>query len=165
MQFWGRMASGMLFMCEGHIFLQLRSADVEESGVWGIPGGALEGGWYQFQTRPNGIEPPTLTDDDIQDLWDSAVRETEEEVGYFPSNYRILDTVINWVKNTNFPYVTFILDIPVEEKEAIIASVREVEESGQWESEANDWFPGNELPQDVHHGVEYVLDKWKSKQT
>lgn len=162
MQFWGRMASGILFVCEGEVFLHLRSADVADSGTWGIPGGALKDGWYNFPVRSKGVKPPSLMKRDFSVLWESAIREVEEEVGYFPEDFKVVDRIVNWVKNTNFPYVTFIVEIPVHERQAIIEAAQGTQEE-QRESEDSGWFSNEELPENIHHGVEYVLNQWKTQ--
>ena len=42
---WGTMASGVMFVNNGKMLLQLRGA-VEDSGTWGVPGGALDGEFF-----------------------------------------------------------------------------------------------------------------------
>ena len=69
---WGWVGAGILLLRQApdglEVFLGLRSEDVLEPFVWGMPGGQV---------------PPDYRETE-EDIRESAVREFEEEVGYFP---------------------------------------------------------------------------------
>lgn len=62
---WGKRAAGLILQREdsGEIFLTLRSQEVMDPGLWGIPGGRVEPG---------------------EDPFDAAVKESIEELGSLP---------------------------------------------------------------------------------
>ena len=154
---WGMMASGMLFRNRGNVFLQLRSGDVEDGGVWGIPGGALKGteGYYESEDLPR----PVLNQQALLQLWNSAVDEVYEEVGYDINfdDQRFFGSqkVVNW--KDNFPYVTFIVD--VSDKEAKLLEEAVAHEDFEWESAGHQWHGLNDLPETIHPGVQYALEE------
>lgn len=90
--YWGKQASGVLlikFINKKPFFhVTQRSEHVEDSYLWGPPGGAVP---------------------DNADLLDSAIRETVEEIGGFPIKYKVLDKY-EWKSPTgNFKYTTFVI--------------------------------------------------------
>lgn len=85
---WGDRAAGLLIQRgDGRILLVLRSQDVLDPGVWGIPGG--------------GIKPG-------QDAEDGARRETYEELGELPSLKIVKKNVY---KSGEFQYTTFLAKV------------------------------------------------------
>ena len=74
---WGLAGSGVLYYCpeDNTILLLLRSNEVEDPGIWGIPGGAVKGteGYHSEET-----ESPEFDEETLQD---SALTEVEEEIG------------------------------------------------------------------------------------
>ena len=154
---WGQMGSGIMFRHNGQILLQHRSSEVEESGQIGIPGGALAGteGWYDSKSIPT----PEIDDETLSLLWNSALKEVEEELGGVPKiSQEQVRHVINWIDN--WPYVTFVVDLNSDQVDFID---RILEDGGEnWEAENHNWYPENERPDNLHHGVEYVLDELRS---
>ena len=91
-EFWGSQGSGILFV-RNHpqygvqILAILRSPQVQEPGTWGTSGGAV----------PQG-----------EDLFVSALRETEEELGSLPPFRRMSEWT--WESGGSFRYVNYILE-------------------------------------------------------
>ena len=69
------------------ILLLLRSKHVTEGGTWGIPGGAVEEG---------------------EDPFDSALRETEEEMKLSIDSYDLLGQTVFQDDEDGFKYTTYI---------------------------------------------------------
>lgn len=82
---WGRRAAGLLIerIDTGHILLVLRSGEVMDPGLWGIPGGRVEAG-----------------EDDLE----GAFMEAEEELGALPDVQVVGQTEM---KSGDFTYTTF----------------------------------------------------------
>ena len=89
---WGRRAAGLLIerSDNGQILLLLRSAEVMDPGLWGIPGGRVEPG-----------------ESDLE----AALAETEEELGGFPSLQVIGEKSM---RSGDFTYTTFFASMPGE---------------------------------------------------
>lgn len=93
--FWGSRGSGVLFVRNhpqfGPQLLMIhRSRHVEEPNTWGVPGGAV----------PKNEE----------DLFQSALRETTEEIGVLPPHRQVTQYV--WQQpGGNFTFTTFILQV------------------------------------------------------
>jgi len=126
--YWGRAGAGLLLLCEGRVFLTLRSSEVNEPGTWGIPGGTLHPG----DTALTG-----------------AVRESEEELGALPEFQRISDVIYN---DRGFTYTTIVCSVDPEDVDGW-----EVELN--WENDDARWFPVVELPEPLHFGMEYLVQK------
>ena len=94
--YWGRRASGVLFT-RNHpnfgwqLLATKRSLDVEEPNTWGVTGGAI----------------PAHEDDSFA----SAMRETMEEIGTVPQNYRLIDEYVWQAPNGTFTYTTYIVEV------------------------------------------------------
>jgi len=94
---WGSEAAGVLFVArdpEGwrHVLLTLRSKEVDDPGVWGIPGGRVEPG-----------RASTLV---------NALRETCEELGPIPRAVRRTFQIVgeDVYHSGGFTYTTFIIE-------------------------------------------------------
>lgn len=161
---WGQMASGVMFRHNGRVLLQARSENVEDGGAWGVPGGALKGteGIYESEELPE----PELNDRTIKELWNSAMTEVQEELGFVPKleQSQIQSSLKNRVENRidNFVYVTFIVDISDEQASQIQSALAEGSDEN-WENEGHEWFEQDFVPSNIHPGVEYVLNKIKDK--
>lgn len=159
-QVWGKMASGIMFRHNGeNYFLQERSFDVEDSGVWGVPGGALRGteGMYDSERLPK----PNLNRATMKKLWDSALRETMEEVGSLPEfDYnsefdKILAEKKYYIGGVdNFAYVTFVVDLTDEQVRGW-----EIEHGYSEEALDHQWFSKSDLPENLHPGVQDFFDQ------
>jgi 8-oxo-dGTP pyrophosphatase MutT (NUDIX family) len=80
-------SAGILFFSNKRILLIKRSKYVSESGTWGIPGGGAE------SKEQNALQ--------------TALRETEEEIGFVP-DFDILEKHVR-VKKSGKEYVTFVV--------------------------------------------------------
>lgn len=137
MQYWtgglskGR-AAGIAFTCQedNTMLLAFRSARVMQPLSWGFPGGAIE---------PDESE------------WEGAKREVEEELGGLPNNMKSLTATTFEDPAANFTYTTFIVNIPLLDKEkwSIILN---------WENTDSNWFNINSLPSPLHFGVKSVFE-------
>lgn len=140
---WGKAGSGILYHCpdDQTVMLLERSSDVEDPGLWGIPGGAIKGtdGYYD-ENEDEG------EDFDEETLRSSAHTETEEEIGHLPEGGRNAGSVT--IPFGNFKFTTFLVEVDSEQKMAIMASARL-----NWESTDIEWFPISRLPRNVHPGV------------
>jgi septum formation protein len=133
---WCNQASGVLLTTGERILLLLRSEKVTEGGTWGIPGGAIEDG---------------------EDPFESALRESEEEMELAIDSYKVLDQIIFQDDEDGFKYTTYILKIPEEltEKEIIL----------NWENDDYNWVDQDWIENNahkLHSGVMYILEKkWR----
>ncbi len=152
-QVWGKMGSGIMLRHQGKIFLQLRSQEVEDSGVWGVPGGALRGTEGMYDSKE--IAKPQVIEEMLIKLWNSAIREVNEEVGVdidlTEDQFTNSKKTFNFVDN--FLFVTFVVDITDEQKDLLDSS-----KVLNWESEDHGWFQSNNLPENLHPGVEFSLN-------
>ena len=94
---WGNAGSGILFTTGRRILLLHRSPDVLEPGTWGIPGGAV----------------PQSDDGSFMDFYESAKKETKEELGSVPA-HTVVDEYV--YEEEGFIYTTYIAK--VSEKDA-----------------------------------------------
>lgn len=152
-QFWGSAGAGIFFVCreDGTGLLLLRSEQVEQPKTWGISGGAM--GQEDF------VDPDSENNDygfDEEDFWDAAKRETIEEIGYFPASFSIEGKTT--YRRGSFNYITFIVNVPLVEKQKMQSGVQL-----NWESDEHRWFPINSLRgmKDLHFGVDYTLRNHK----
>lgn len=76
---------------------------------------------------------------------EAAIRETIEETGSIPQ-FKIINKVI--FRSNDFKYTTYV---------AHIDSVWPI--TLNWEHSAYNWFDINHLPENMHHGVNYVLQR------
>jgi hypothetical protein len=141
---YGKAGAGIMFFCENQILLLLRSPAVEEPGTWGIPGGSVAGeGWFESTAH-------TKVDLDIDVFWNGALGETREELGSVPTSIEPFDHVI--FKEGGFIYVTFLVRISPLQKDRWDFTFN-------WENTDADWFDIDDLPDDLHFGVQYVINK------
>lgn len=144
--FWGKFGAGVLFVCsvDNSVMLALRSQDVQEPGTWGITGGSCSGeGFYGDDEESGG---------GVDDAWDCAVRETEEELDYFPKKYEVVGQVI--YEKGSFRYTTFVVDVSLAEKKNISSK-----SNLNWENDAIEWFDVNKAvaKKGLHFGVRHVF--------
>ncbi len=168
-QSWGRAGAGIMFVCrqDNTAMLLLRSMDVEDPEVWGMPGGAVKGteGYHDEGHASQGMKFSK------QRLWKTAYDETMEEIGMFPKDYKahphpvVFDT--NPSSPNSFKYYTFVVDIPITEKQNI-----EEHHQLNWENNHLMWYPIQTLMAKVqsdtphpefeggrlHRGVAHALD-------
>lgn len=146
-RFWGRAGAGILFVCESDetLMLVLRSQDVEQPGTWGIPGGACgEDGFFDEGERSDISE---------EEAWRCAVKETKEELQYFPKKWKV--TGIVEYRKEDFVYRTFIVNVSAAEKKNLSRKSRL-----NWENDALEWrklSAVNPDDADLHFGVRHVL--------
>jgi 8-oxo-dGTP pyrophosphatase MutT (NUDIX family) len=130
---WGNAGSGILFTTGDRILLLKRSPEVEEPRTWGIPGGAV----------------PQTRDGDFMDAYESAKRETQEEIGTLPAHNCIDEYVY---EEEGFRYTTFICEVTEDEAEALRPVFN-------WENEDYAWVNLDELGDyDLHFGVLELLN-------
>ena len=179
---WGKAGAGILFTCreDGTAMLLMRSGSVLDPYMWGVPGGAVKGteGHYDDDDSADANE---FSD---EQLWDTARGETVQELygvdehdfdssdQYFPQQYSrhpekvIFDT--NPANPNSFKYYTYVVDIPLAEKQKI-----EQRATLNWENDEMKWMPISELMSHVtpvgggharlndgsklHKGVSHVL--------
>jgi 8-oxo-dGTP pyrophosphatase MutT (NUDIX family) len=156
-EFWGRAGSGILFVAnDDTVLLTLRSSHVMQPGTWGIPGGAVAGteGYHESDEG----ERFKFT---YQQAWKSAVRETKEEIGYFPQKYSELGYV--QFEQGTFVFVTFLVGVDQVEQLNIAAKAR----LDPHEATDMAWFPLSrlkryknykQLERSLHFGVKHVMD-------
>ena len=144
--YWGRGGAGIMFTCveDDTILLLKRAGWVAQGGTWGVAGGAVEDGWVSTPI----VDP--IVDRSV--FVSTALREAEEECGSLPPGFSMGDVVNETTfEDEGFRYVTFVVDIALEQKEA-------------WDLVSNDgetsefrWFPRGALPGNLHFGVRYTL--------
>ena len=161
-QFWGKEASGCLFFCpeDRTVLLALRSHYVEQPNTWGIPGGAIK-------TEDSDENDNIFSEEETQgyqhvhhDLsFESAKRETEEELGVFPASFNKVDQTI--FQQGGFRYTTFVLAVTAKEKAAFSKQIHL-----NWENTKSQWFSTTQMPINLHFGVEYLKNNnslWRKK--
>lgn len=130
---WGRRAAGLLMMRgDGRVLLVLRSQEVLDPGVWGIPGGRIEPG-YEAE--------------------DAAVQEALEELGSLP--VMKISRKRNVYKSGDFQYTTFLALVP--EKAAVAW-----QPVLNWENDDWGWFLTGDLPSPMHPNVKKVIREFLS---
>jgi 8-oxo-dGTP pyrophosphatase MutT (NUDIX family) len=149
---WGRAGSGILYYCkkDGTVLLLLRSGDVMDPYMWGIPGGAVKGteGMYDDEDE--------MEEFNNDHLFSSANMEVEEEMRYLPTGNVIGQTSTS---KGNFVYTTFIIDVSLQEKDKINSNIEL-----NWESNDSKWFKIDDLPKNVHPGVKTAIQQFVSTQ-
>jgi len=147
---WGLAGAGTLYYCpeDDSVLLLKRSSQVEDPGMWGIPGGAVKSG----RTDVEGIEDEWYENEDVapdyseEELRGAAMDETEEELGYIPEHDSADD--YHTTVNNNFPYTTFLMVVTSQQKTMISRNIRL-----NWESDEDRWFGLKFLPRNIHPGV------------
>lgn len=127
--YYGRSGSGLMLFSPDlrRVLLELRSNEVEEPGTWGNPGGKTEG----------------------RDLYQSALRETEEELGRVPLHAVFGEVVY---RDGEFSYTTFLAALDPSEEGW------EPDELN-WESDDAAWFDVTSMPEDLHFGVRHIMQR------
>jgi len=89
---WGKRAAGLLIerIDTKAVFLVLRSAEVLDPGLWGIPGGRVEPGETEL---------------------DAAIQESSEELGTLPHFHVLSEKAMT---SGEFTYTTFFATMPGE---------------------------------------------------
>jgi 8-oxo-dGTP pyrophosphatase MutT (NUDIX family)/oligoribonuclease (3'-5' exoribonuclease)/predicted nucleotidyltransferase len=128
---WGTQASGIMFICDGKVLLLKRADWTMDPGLWGIAGGAV----------------PVDKSGQPKDVKQSAMDEVSEEMGGLPPHTDTGKSSVYQAED-GFKYTTFVFEVP-ETFEPILNS----------EHERAQWFPLNELPEDIHPGVMWSLNK------
>lgn len=144
---WGRQGVGVLLTTGSKILLMLRSSEVLDPGLWGIPGGAVR---VDHETG------------DPEDLYAAASNELQEEAGLqiSPRELRRMQVGETVFKDGGFRYTTFIVHVP---EEFLDKRVRL-----NWESDESDWieeFQLDELSEMglLHPGVEFTVNISRDK--
>lgn len=93
--YWGSQGSGCLFFRKHpqsgfQILITKRGAGVDEPNTWGTTGGAV---------------PPG------QDLFEMAKEETIEELGSFPSDYKVVNEWTYKAEGGTFTYTNYIIEV------------------------------------------------------
>jgi 8-oxo-dGTP pyrophosphatase MutT (NUDIX family) len=148
-RFWGRSGAGILFHCTGDdtYLLVLRSAQVEQPGTLGIPGGAC--GKEGMFTGKEGKQIGEAQ------AWGCAMRETKEELSWWPKSKQVVSVVL--FKKANFQYQTFIVDIPASEKAEAARAIQL-----NWENDEFIWMSIPEMVEaheQLHFGMQHVLEQ------
>lgn len=119
--------AGILFLCpkDKTILLLQRSEKISNPGHWGLPGGHAEDN-----------ESPSET----------AIRETKEELGFFPINVKIT----NIIKNKS--YYILIIKLSLKEKYILSSKIKLNYENSKYK-----WFKINNLPKNLHFPIKGLL--------
>ena len=153
--YWGKKASGIIFVCleDNTILLLKRSELVHMGGNWGVAGGAVKelGDNYSESEEDNVLDP------EIHVFMNSAEEEVREELGSLPKmENKLGETTFS---DGNFTYKTFIYNITEEEKKRWTPMIKL-----NWENDDYQWFPLNQLPGNLHPGLNYTINELKKQQ-
>lgn len=135
---WGTSGAGFLFVTKDKkVFLTLRTDDFEmcvnEPGEWAIPGGAVE--WDEGPLRAARREvAEELTDGDVELLL----------------KYEVAGSVV--YRDEGFRYTTIVAVVSKEEADRW-------EWELNWENDDAGWFDLSDLPEPLHFGAEYVINR------
>ncbi len=147
-QFWGRAGAGILFVCDADktIMTVLRSDEVLEPGTWALPGGSCNG-----EAMASSHEGQSVSK---EEAWRCAVKETKEEIGYFPKKYKIVDKIV--FKKDAFAYTTFVVAVDKREKQNLYEKA-----VLNWENDDLAWATPKETERrgDLHFGLKYILEQ------
>ena len=153
-EYWGSKASGCLFICKEDrtVLLFERSMDVEQGGTWGLTGGAIpnEFGMDEGYIESDFEDKEVLSNPEDDRFEDSARQETREETGTFPSEAEFIDSTT--FIDGSFTFKTFIYNLSLEEKQSWTPTIQL-----NWENDDYQWFRMNELPENLHFGIENKL--------
>ena len=143
-EYWGRMGAGALFIHKNKVLLTLRSGAVEQPGTWGIPGGAVSLGSHDEVFL--AAHEAGYTGLSEEDIFDSAMRESGEELGALPDDFEVVDHVI--YTDQKFQYHTFFVAVDIKWPVTL-----------NWENDDYGWFGRKKLPEPLHFGVDYLIDQ------
>jgi 8-oxo-dGTP pyrophosphatase MutT (NUDIX family) len=156
--FWGRAGSGILLIADDDTaLLTLRSMHVLQPNTWGVPGGAVSG--TEGLHRSGGKRQFKFT---YRRAWESAIRETEEELGYFPAQYRVIG--YTEFEDGTFVFITFIVLVGQKEKRYITENTQ----LDPHEASRIAWIPMRKLlryrddqflESSLHFGVKFIMDE------
>lgn len=139
---WGIAGAGIIVCCseDGTAFLQQRSHQVSGGrGKWAYPGGGIHIGHEQFWNTP--IPQEHVLDDNSELFIKTALDELDEEVGWVPNTYQIIDSHI--YEYEGFKYKTIIINVPLVEKQNY--SKKTEEDQYSWEIIDEGWFTWDEI--------------------
>lgn len=131
--FWGSAGAGLLFTTGAKILLLLRSESVEQPHTWGLAGGAVR------RDSDTGQQ---------QDARTAAIHEAEEEMGALPP-FSIYDQYM--FRSGSFTYTTFIAHVDPAVENTWTPELN-------WENDDYGWFALDELPNNLHFGIEAILE-------
>jgi len=129
-------AAGILFLCSGKILLGLRSQSVSNSGTWAVPGGKVS------KMDAN--------------YWETASRETIEELGFMPNDYS-KKSVLKNKNSSGRTFTTFVLEVSedfIEQSQNDFVKNDEFDEI--------QWFSLDDLPDNMHRKTLLVINKLRS---
>lgn len=154
---WGIGGAGILVCCskDGSVLLQKRSLHVSGgAGQWAYPGGGIHVLNQRERFWMTPISPEYVLQDNSERFLETAFAELEEETGWIPSSYNIVDSYI--YEFEGFKYKTIIIDIPLSVKQTY--SAKDFEDEHSWEVDDEGWFEWNELIElDLFFGFTPVL--------
>lgn len=133
---WGRQASGLLFTDGRRFLLVRRSAYVTEPGTWGVPGGAI---------------PLDCENQAYRDALESAMVETQEELGSVPE-FRVIE-IVKDEHEDGFVYTTFVAKVSP-------GTVQSYAPVLDWETDDWRWVTAAQagrLP--LHPGLRRIFDR------
>ena len=149
--FWGSAGSGILYVWAADtpdpiVLLLERSADVQDPFVWGIPGGAVPRDPYTGERM---------------DKYESALKETAEELGALPpggDSFPYDEYVFHAPGGSGFTFTTYLVDL----SQAIsMDDLGTYEPMLNWENTDYEWYPVDVALDevDLHPGVRLVLEE------
>ena len=150
---WGIGGAGIIVCCseDGTAFLQKRGAKVTGgAGQWAFPGGGIHPKGYSV--KKHGVEaghyetpisPELQLPDDSPRFIETAFDELQEETGWMPSKYEIVDSYL--FVDGGFKYKTVIIDVPLQVKQTYTKKVGQDEFS--WESTDEGWYTWEDMQQ------------------
>lgn len=119
---------GVAIRCDDHVLLGLRQGR-HAPGMWGFPGGHLEGG---------------------ESFEHCVIRETAEETGIrlVSATLWTVENVVFWTENKHYVTIFMVADHPTGQD----AINLEPEKCERW-----DWFPWDKLPSPLMPGIEALV--------
>jgi 8-oxo-dGTP pyrophosphatase MutT (NUDIX family) len=153
---WGLAGAGMLYYCpyDQTVLLLQRSREVEDPGLWGIPGGAVKSGRRDYR----GVETEWVdeNEDAVQYpeevLRDTAHGESNEELGHTPEFEE--EQGNHTTTHNNFNYTTFLVTVSLQQKRQISRNIQL-----NWENDDFEWFRVDNLPENIHPGVVTAIEQ------
>ncbi len=145
---WGRVASGILFISDGEMLLTLRSSEVMDPGVWGLPGGRVDGmGVYDNDSHR-----------DQEWAYTSAWKEVGEELGdeataLLESEARLVEHFV--YREESFTFITYVVEVPPYLKDDVLGCVEL-----NWENDNVTWSSLEEPIEPLHDGVQWLFSQF-----